>query len=153
MVPELIHQRLERSDVRGELFDCGLKHELVKLDRRQRLVQPRPTAVPGLELRAGQARLDLHHAGTEEVKCLLVQLGRSLEVKAELKLAGAGVVPGLEVDLRPAEVELEQAAVTPACLAPAQLRRELRLDPIAQAAEEVVRSEDGGLYQPPEYIS
>jgi len=49
------------------------------------------------------------------------------------------VVPGLEVDLRPAVVELEQATVAPACLATTQLRRERRLDPFAQAAEELVR--------------
>jgi hypothetical protein len=60
-------------------------------------------------------------------------------VEPELELAGAGVVPGLEVDLRPAVVELEQATVAPACLATTQLRRERRLDPFAQAAEELVR--------------
>ncbi|MEA2627643.1 MAG: hypothetical protein QOJ10_103, partial [Chloroflexota bacterium] len=58
-----------------------------------------------------------------------------------------------EVDLRPAVVELEQAAVTPARLAPAQLQRELRLDPFTQTAKEVVRGKQCGLYQPSEYIS
>jgi len=83
----------------------------------------------------------------------LVEPGRSFEVESQLQPAGPCVVPGLEVDLRTAVMELEQAAVTPACLAMAQLLRKLRLHAFAEAAEELDRGQGGGAYQPPEYIS
>ncbi|MEA2657065.1 MAG: hypothetical protein QOI23_2430, partial [Chloroflexota bacterium] len=75
-----------------------------------------------------------------EVERVLVQLGSALEMKAELQLARTRVVPGLEVRLGMAVMELEQATVTPAGLASAQLGRERRLDPFAQAGKEVMGS-------------
>jgi len=74
-------------------------------------------------------------------------------VKPDLEPARAGVVPRLVVELAPFVVELEQAAVPAARLAPSHLLRKLRLDAFAKPTEELGRREQRRVYQPPEYIS
>src|SRR6266852_762497 len=128
---------MERRDVRIKALHRTGEDELVQLRRWQCLVEPRPTTIPWLELGAGQARLDLHHAIPEIVEGPLVGAGRALEVQPDLEPPCARVMPDLEVELGMAVMELDQAAVAAARLEGLQLLRKPRLDALAEPRKEV----------------
>src|SRR6266852_7653455 len=143
---------MERRDVRIKALHRTGEDELVQLRRWQCLVEPRPTTIPWLELGAGQARLDLHHAIPEIVEGPLVGAGRALEVQPDLEPPCARVMPDLEVELGMAVMELDQAAVAAARLEGLQLLRKPRLDALAEPRKEVCGGQRGATCQPPDYI-
>src|SRR5713226_8204789 len=120
--------------------------------RRQGFVEPRPPAIPRLELRARQPGLDLHHAYPEVVERALIFGSRAFEMKSDLEPPRAGVMPGLVVELGMAVVELDKPRMTSAGLERLQIRRKLRLDALAQAGEELLGRHRGRSCQRPEYI-
>src|SRR5258708_28740498 len=129
------------------------KNDVVELRRGQGFVEPGPPTIPRLELCAGQARLDLHHALAEIFEGSLVGAGRALEMQADLETPRARVMPDLEVELRVAVMELGQAAVAPGRLKCAQLLPQLRLDALAQPGEEVRGRQRRATCQLSEYSS
>src|ERR1700674_770122 len=146
-------QRLEGHDVIRHKVDGAVHDALIELRGRQRLVQTGPAAVPRLELSVRQLRLDLDHPDAKEIECLLVLLGRPLEVEADLEAARTGVVPRFVMELGPAVVELHKAASASCAVERPQRGRQLRFQPLAQPAEKVRRTEYERASQPAEYIS
>jgi hypothetical protein len=107
--------------------------------RGHRFIEPRPAAIPGLQLRTRQACLDLDHPRAKKIEGALIQLWRPLEVKADLQLPGSCVMPDLVVELGMAEVELDQpAASARAFEAPVGLRQP-QSETLPQPAEELDR--------------
>src|ERR1700674_2981922 len=72
---ELSQHRLQRDDVLGREIDRLVERLGVESGGRESLIEARPAAVPGLELGARKAGLDLHDSSPEEVERGLV-LGR-----------------------------------------------------------------------------
>jgi len=144
---------LQRDDVTGHASDRAFEHVLVQLRGSQRLIQPRPASIPRLKLSPWQLGLHLQHAGSEKGETLLVFIAGSFQVEADFQAAVPCVVPGLVVKLRTAEVQLHEAA--PPARAPERSQgcRKPRLYPLAQAAEEVRRSQYRASSQSTEYIS
>src|SRR5437660_6030396 len=105
---ELLEQRLEHDDVQSHALHSVAENSVVKPRGGKRLVKPRPTPVPWLELGVRQARLDLHHARTEIGKRGLVLVSRGFEVEPDLDATRASVVPGLEVERGLPEVNLHE---------------------------------------------
>src|SRR2546423_1384753 len=86
----------------------------------------RVRAIPRLELRQRQPRLDRHHALAEIVERPLVGFGGAFEVQPDLEPAGAGVMPRLVVDLGMAVVELEKPPTAAAQLECLEVARQPR---------------------------
>jgi hypothetical protein len=84
---------------------------------------------------------------------VLVGVGGTFEVEADLEAAGPCVVLGLVVELGPAVMKLEQAPVPAAGLVPAKLLWQSRLQGLAQRGEELGGCEERAAYQRAEYIS
>src|SRR5207245_4448851 len=93
------------------------------------------------------------HAIPEIVERALVGVGGAFEVQADLQPALSGVVPDLVVELGMSVVELCEASVAAADFEFPQLRRQLRLDALAQPGEEVRWRHRGSPCQRLEYIS
>src|SRR5437879_1662038 len=91
----LVEQGLQGDDVLGHAIDSAAHHLVVKPRRRHRLVKPGPAAVPGLQLGARQAGLDLDHARAKESERGLVLDSRCLEVQTNLQPTATSVVPCL----------------------------------------------------------
>jgi ATP-dependent Clp protease protease subunit len=85
----------------------------------------------------GQVRLDLDHARAEKLEGRVVLSVRSLEVKADLETAIAGVVPRLVMKPRAVVVQLHQTTTAAAGVEAAQGQRQPRLHSLAQPAEEL----------------
>src|SRR5229473_955229 len=109
------------------------KNDVVELGRGQGFVEPGPPTIPRLELCAGQACLDLHHALAEVFEGSLVGAGRALEMQADLETPRARVMPDFEMELRVAVMKLGQAAVAPGRLKPPAGLRQPRICGPAEA--------------------
>src|SRR5713226_1804908 len=107
--------------------------------RRQGLVEPRPPAIPRLELRARKPGLDLHHAYPEVVERALIFGSRAFEMKSDLEPPRAGVMPGLVVELGMAVVELDKPRMTSAGHERLHIRHLHQLRALARAVREPLR--------------
>src|SRR2546430_11398653 len=97
---ELLEQRLEHDHVQSHALHSVAENSVVKPRGGKRLVKPRPTPVPWLELGVRQARLDLHHARTEVGKRGLVLVSGGFGMEFELDANRARVGPGLQAERR-----------------------------------------------------
>src|SRR5437660_11826522 len=69
---ELLEQRLEHDDVQSHALHSVAENGVVKPRGRKRLVKSPPGPIPWLELCLWQARLDLDHSRTGQIKPGLV---------------------------------------------------------------------------------
>src|SRR5438105_6212028 len=77
--PELFQEGLQGDDVGGQPAGGFVHRVAVEVGRRKRLVEPRPAAVPGLELSLRKAAFDLDHPAPEELQRGGVQVAIAFE--------------------------------------------------------------------------
>src|SRR5437660_9726168 len=100
---------MQDGHINGQTLNPEVEGPVGELWGRRGLVEPRPAVVPWLQLGPRQRPLDLHDPAPEEVVGGAVEVSLSLEVQSHLEPARGTVVPGLEVGLGVAVVELEEA--------------------------------------------
>src|SRR6185312_2284865 len=77
---ETLQQRFQRDDVRAQGFDPGVLDLFIELRRGQRLIEPRPSTIPRLQLCSRQAGINLDHPRPKEIEGTLVGVGGAFEV-------------------------------------------------------------------------